>query len=218
MSRGPGAWQAELLRTTAGIHTTTIRSVVRARLPDPGRDAYAACRRGAKGLVLQGRISACYAFACRRCGAIQDAEAPRPCCDAVGPLLAVARPGRQLSHPAPAPATAPPWVSVPAAQRFAPGLATPTAHDLASLATRNVYEALSAGTAAVNLRDLVALLKLSREIEQDARRPDPRWQASLAEVLRTARHYLGDDWPRFAADLRSNELLLGLWPRPGPGP
>ena len=90
--------------------------------------------------------------------------------------------------------------------------------DLARLASRRVWEALEAGILTVNIRDLVALMRLAAEFERDASRPDPKWQASLAEVLWTARHYLGDDWPRFAADLRSNPALLAMWPRPGPGP
>ncbi len=220
MSRGPGAWQREILRTTAGVHTVTVRSVVLTRLPSPGRDAFAAARRGAKGLVLAQRLSACYAWSCRRCGVIQDTPDPRPCCAQVRPLLAVARPGRLLAHPAPVPAAAPAWVSVPAAPAAPPGLAVPTVGDLASLAAARLYARLEAGTIAVGPADVAALTRLAREAEREhhAGHSDEAWQLALREVLWAARSRLRDDWPSFVADLRSNEVLKGLWPRPGSGP
>ena len=64
--------------------------------------------------------------------------------------------------------------------------------DLARLAAQRVWERLEAGTLAVNIRDLVALMRLAAEFEQDAGRPDPRWEATLAELLWLARRHLGE--------------------------
>jgi hypothetical protein len=91
---------------------------------------------------------------------------------------------KTASHPAPPPGgAAPVWIN--AAQPAPAGLAVPTAGDLARLAVRRLYERLEAG-AAVSPADAVALLRLARETERDgasSARPDPRWQASMAEVL-----------------------------------
>ena len=220
MSRGFGRWEREIMHATAGVCVAPVGGIVRAVVPEPCRDDHASARRAAKQLATKKQVSALYAWTCPRCYRVQDRSDLQVCCARPRPMLAVAQPGRRhlLAHPAPAPATAPVWVSVSAAQQPAPGLAAPTAHDLAQLASRRVWEALKAGILTVNIRDLVALMRLAAEFERDASRPDPKWQASLAEVLWTARHYLGDDWPRFAADLRSNPALLAMWPRPGPGP
>ena len=74
---------------------------------------------------------------------------------------------------------------------------------------------------AVNIRDLVALMRLAAEFEQDARRPDPRWDATLAELLWLARRHLGSNWEAFAADVRANQQLAAMWGPPrrsGTGP
>jgi hypothetical protein len=90
--------------------------------------------------------------------------------------------------------------------------------DLAALVVRRCYERLEAG-AAVSAHDVVALLKLAREIEHDAARQDAgndaRWQATLREVLWLARRHLRDGWSAFAADIRANEHLAAIW---GPSP
>jgi hypothetical protein len=226
MSRGPGCWQRELLRVTSGVHTATVRSVILARLPDPGRDDFAAARRGAKGLVQQERLAACYAFACQRCGVIQDRTDPQPCCAQVRPMLAVARPGRQLAHPAPVPASAPVWVNVPAAQAPPVGLPVPTLDDVAALALRQLWQALTDGTTpSVSARDVVLLIRLQRDIEKDERGlqaavPAAQWQAAVRELLWICRKHMPPaSWAAFVADVKSNATLRGQFgdPRPGPG-
>ena len=52
MSKGPGIWQKEILRVTSGVCVATVSGIVRARLPEPHRDAFVAARRGARGLAL----------------------------------------------------------------------------------------------------------------------------------------------------------------------
>jgi hypothetical protein len=70
-------------------------------------------------------------------------------------------------------------------------LPVPSAADLASLALRRCYERLEAG-AAVSAHEVVALLKLAREIEDDAASQDAgndaRWQATLREVNSSLSH------------------------------
>ncbi len=92
--------------------------------------------------------------------------------------------------------------------------------DLASLAAARLYARLEAGTIAVGPADVAALTRLAREAEREhhAGHSDEAWQLALREVLWAARSRLRDDWPSFVADLRSNEVLKGLWPRPGSGP
>ena len=102
-----------------------------------------------------------------------------------------------------------------------PGCWLPPWIDLARLAAQRVWERLEAGTSAVNIRDLVALMRLTAEFEQDARRPDPRWEATLAELLWLARRHLGSNWEAFAADVRANQQLAAMWGPPrrsGTGP
>jgi hypothetical protein len=67
---------------------------------------------------------------------------------------------------------------------------------------------------AVSVKDVAALLRLQREIEHDAARSDPRWEASLAEVLWLARRHLGEGWEPFAADLRASQALQAMWGAP----
>ena len=94
----------------------------------------------------------------------------------------------------------------------------PGIDDLAALVVRRCYERLEAG-AIVSAHDVVALLKLAREIEHDAARQDAgndaRWQATLREVLWLARSHLGEGWPAFAADMRASTGLAAMW---GPPP
>jgi hypothetical protein len=225
VSKGPGVWQKEILRVTSGVCVATVSGIVRARLPEPHRDAFVAARRGARGLALAQRVSAVYAYACVRCGQIQDRDDPVACCGSVRPMLAVCQPERRglLLHPAPPPGgRAPSWINVavvppcPQGQFPVPGIA-----DLAALALRRCYERLEAGTI-VSAHDVVALLKLAREIEHDAARQDvgndARWQAALKEVLWLARRHLGEGWKPFAADLHASGTLNLLWGPPPPRP
>lgn len=96
----------------------------------------------------------------------------------------------------------------------------PTVGDLAQLALKNAYRRLEAGET-VNVRDVVALLRLQREIERDAE-PDAgsaaRWRATVQEILWVAKRHLGDQWPQFAADIRGSDVLSFLYGPPPPRP
>jgi hypothetical protein len=215
MSKGPGTWQREILRTTAGVHTVTIHGIVRARLPEPSRDAFVAARRGAKGLALAGRVSAYYAYACQRCGQVQDHD-PEQCCGRVRPMLAVSRPGKQLAHPAPAPGgVAPRWINVVPPPPPTGQLPVPTAADLAALVLRRCWDGLQSGAPVVPVRDAVAILRLAHEIEHDAalaerdaaRRQMEEWRQELKSGLWAVRsvlvgQYGPDAWAAFSAELK----------------
>ena len=184
MSKGPGVWQKEILRVTSGVCVATVSGIVRARLPEPHRDAFVAARRGARGLALAQRVSAVYAYACVRCGQIQDRDDPVACCGSVRPMLAVCQPERRrlLLHPAPAPGgRVPSWINVavvpsrPQGQFPVPGIA-----DLAALALRRCYERLEAGEAAVSLQDAAAAMRLVWQIERDE--AIPARDKALAEL------------------------------------
>ena len=94
--------------------------------------------------------------------------------------------------------------------------------DLASLALQRAFERLEPGALAVSVHNVVALLRLQRDIERDAACQDAgsaiRWQAKLSEVLWLARRHLGDGWEQFAADLRARGDLSFLWGPPPPRP
>ena len=121
-----------------------------------------------------------------------------------------------LPRLAPPPAgQAPPWVGLSAAHPAPPGLAAPTAGDLASLASRRLWERLESGAITVSVKDAATLMRLAAEFERDARRPDPRWSASMRELLWVARRHLGSNWEAFAADVRANQHLAAMW---GPPP
>jgi hypothetical protein len=221
MSRGPGTWQRQIMHVTSGTVVATVSGIVRTTVVAPDRDDFTAARRGAKGLALAQRVCAVYCHTCTRCGRIQDSEIPEPCCGPVRPMLAVCQPERRrlLQHTAPPPGgRTPAWVNVVPSGRPAGQLPVPTAADLAVLALRRAYERVEAG-AAVSAHDVVALLKLAREIERDAASQDAgndaRWQATLKEVLWLARRHLGEGWKPFAADLRANQQLAAMW---GPPP
>jgi hypothetical protein len=187
VSKGPGVWQKEILRVTSGVCVATVSGIVRARLPEPHRDAFVAARRGARGLALAQRVSAVYAYACVRCGQIQDRDDPVACCGSVRPMLAVCQPERRrlLLHPAPPPGgRAPAWINVavvpsrPQGQFPVPGIA-----DLAALALRRCYERLEAGEAAVPVQDAVAAMRLAWQIEHDEAIPArDKALADLAEA------------------------------------
>ena len=110
----------------------------------------------------------------------------------------------------------PRWLS--AVQPAPAGLSVPTVGDVAQLALRRAFERLESGGASVSLSDVVALLKLAREIERESAAPDPRWATTIQELLWLARHYLGDSWPAFAADVRASGQLSFLWGPPPPRP
>jgi hypothetical protein len=224
MSRGPGTWQRQILRVTSGTVVAAVAGIVKTTVAVPDRDDFAAARRGVKGLALAQRVCAVYAWTCIRCGEIQDREDMQPCCGQVRPMLAVCQPDRRrlLLHPAPPPGgRAPAWVNVVPPPRPLGQLPVPSVADLAALALRRVYERVEAG-AAVSAHDLVALLKLAREIEHDAARQDTgndaRWRATLKETLWLARCHLGEGWEPFAADLRASGALNLLWGPPPPRP
>jgi hypothetical protein len=183
VSKGPGTWQREILRTTAGVHTVTIHSIVRARLTEPRRDAFVAARRGAKGLALAGRVSAYYAYACQRCGHVQDHD-PEQCCGRVRPMLAVSRPGRQLAHPAPPPGgVAPAWVNVVPPGRPAGQVLLASTGDVLSLTLQRYCEQLLSGRVAVSARDVAILMRLEHEFRRDAERD----RLTIARLTLTAR-------------------------------
>ncbi len=219
MSRGPGVWQRQILRVTSGTVVAAVAGIVKTTVAVPDRDDFTAARRGAKGLALAQRVCAVYAWTCIRCGQIQDSDDPLPCCGPVRAMLAVCQPERRrlLLHPAPPPGgVAPAWIND--ARRPAPGLPVPTVDDLAQLASRRLWEALSAGTAAVSVRDVAALLRLAHEAGREqpaAGHPDERWQAAVRELLWLARSHLRDGWPAFAADVRASAGLAAMW---GPPP
>jgi hypothetical protein len=222
MSRGPGRWQRELLVATRGVHTATVSGVVRTCVPEPDRNDFTAARRGAKGLAMVGKVVALYVYACQRCGRVQDHE-PEQCCGVVRSSLAVTRPGRALPHLAPPPSgtRCPPWIGLSVASRSPslPGrLATPSAADLARLVLRRAYERVLDGEAKVTLGDAAALLRLQREIDREAADQaagtTAQWQATLREVLWTARRHLGEHWEPFVADIRVNQHLTAMWGPP----
>ena len=214
MSKGPGVWQKEILRVTSGVCVATVSGIVRARLPEPHRDAFVAARRGARGLALAQRVSAVYAYACVRCGQIQDSETPGPCCGPVRPMLAVCQPERRrlLKHPAPPPGgSCPEWVNI-VPERMPQGqLPVPDVADLAALVTRRAFERLEADEARVAIRDAVAVLRLAHEIEHDdalaerdaARRQMQEWQNGLW-IIRNAvvSRYGLDAWAAFSAEVK----------------
>ena len=80
--------------------------------------------------------------------------------------------------------------------------------DLARLASRRVWEALSAGTITPTVRDAAVLMRLGAETDRDRAAPDPRWAATTRQLLWLCRKHLGDRWPQFAADVRADPLLL----------
>jgi len=92
-----------------------------------------------------------------------------------------------------------------------------TVDDMTRLAVQRLWERLESGTITVSVSDVAALLRLQRETRQDSSRPDPRWAASVTELLWIARKYVGDSWPEFASDVRKDPLLLAMWPRPDRG-
>ena len=222
MSRGLGTWQRTIMAATDCAVVVPVGNVVRTSVVAPSRNDFASARRAAKLLAMKSQVAALYAWSCPRCGRVQDRPDPEPCCARPRSMLSVCRPERRhlVRHPAPAPGgSAPRWLSD--AHPAPTGLLAPTVDDLARLAAQRLWERLEAGTLAVNIRDLVALMRLAAEFEQDARRPDPRWEATLAELLWLARRHLGSNWEAFAADVRANQQLAAMWGPPrrsGTGP
>jgi hypothetical protein len=88
--------------------------------------------------------------------------------------------------------------------------------DAAKLATQQMYAAMQDGDNSL-VRDTVALLRLQRDLEKDARGADlagsaEQWQAALRETLWVARKHLGPRWAAFVADLKSSEVLRAIMP------
>lgn len=220
MSRGPGRWQQRLLRATEGAVVAPVSGIVRASVVSPGRGDFTSARRAARTLTQVGRISAVYTWTCPGCFSVQDRAEPVKCCNRVRPMLSVCRPERRhlLRHPASPPGgSVPRWLS--AAPAAPAGLAVPTVGDVAALALRRAYERLESG-ATVSVQDVVALLKLAREVERDSAGAGSaaRWERTLSEVLWVARRHLGDQWPAFAADIRGSDVLSFLHGPPPPRP
>ncbi len=215
MSRGPGTWQREIMRTVSGAHTVTVGSIVRCKLPEPTRSAHVAARQAAKDLAIARRVTACYAYSCGRCGQIQD-HPPEECCGAVRAHLAVSRPGRTLRCPAPPPGgRAPSWISLAPAVRPPGQLATPTAADLSALVLRRLWERLDAGEINVSIADAVSVHRLAHDIEHDQalierdqaciERDETLLQAEdLLWAIRSSitRQYGPDAWPAIAREVR----------------
>jgi hypothetical protein len=230
VSRGPGKWQRELLSAVSGVHTATVSGVVRTTVPEPDRNDFTAARRGAKGLAMEGKVTALYVYACQRCGHVQDHE-PERCCGLVRSSLAVTRPDRALPHLAPPPTgtTCPAWIGVSVASRqpTPPGrLAVPGIADLASLAMRRLWERLEAGEASVSLQDAAALVRLAREIKRDdavaaaaaARARAEMFQKGLSSTLWTAKRHIDPArWRAFMDDLRRECEPFAPRDTPSPG-
>ena len=220
MSRGHGKWERELISATGSICITAVSGLVRSVVPEPRRSDFTSARRAAKSLATKNQVAALYAWTCPGCYRVQDRSDPEPCCTRPRPMLAVVRPERRrlVLHPAPAPGPVPPWIILNDAPAAPAGLAAPGLDDLAQLASRRLWEALSAGTAAVSVRDVAALLRLAHEAGREqpaAGHPDERWQAAVRELLWLARSHLRDGWPAFAADVRASAGLATMW---GPPP
>ena len=219
MSRGPGVWQRQILRAASGTVVASVSGVVRTAVIQPSRDDFTSARRAAKQLALRERVSATYAYACVRCGEIQDRDVPEACCGRVRASLAVAQPGRLklLKHPAPPPAgRVPSWINaVPPAR--APGqLPVVSVRDLAELAVRKAYEGLLYGRTAVSVSDAAAVARLAWQVERDQAIPErdaalrqlEKWQQDMTEfawALRMVldRQYPGS-WPAVMAEVRKH--------------
>jgi hypothetical protein len=88
--------------------------------------------------------------------------------------------------------------------------------DAAKLATQQMYAAMQDGDSSM-IRDTVALLRLQRDVEKDARGAElagtaEQWQAAVREMLWVARKHLGPHWAAFVADLRASEVLRAIMP------
>jgi hypothetical protein len=123
-------------------------------------------------------------------------------------------------HPAPPPSgVAPAWVNAVPPGRPQGSCPYPPPPYLAALALWRAHERVEAG-AAVSAQDVVALLKLAREIEREAAGQaagtTARWQATVRELLRAARRHPGEHWEPFAADIRANQQLAAMWRPPRP--
>ena len=141
-------------------------------------------------------------------------------------MLAVARPGKQLAHPAPAPGTrVPSWINVAVPSRPQGQLPVPGVADLASLALRRAFERLESG-GAVSLHDVAGLLRLQREIERDdavaaaaeARARAQMFQKGMASTLWTAKRHIDPArWRAFMDDLRRECEPFAPRDTPSPG-
>jgi hypothetical protein len=220
VSRGPGVWQRQILRAASGTVVASVSGVVRTAVIQPSRDDFTSARRATKQLALRERVSATYAYACVRCGEIQDRDIPEACCGRVRSSLAVAQPGRLklLKHPAPPPGgVVPPWVNVVPPARPPGQLAVPSVEDLANLVVGRCYDGLQSGRLAVSVQPAVALIRLAHEIEHDAalaerdaaRRQMEEWRQEWRHglwAIRNAivRQYGQDAWAAISAEIRKH--------------
>ena len=209
--------------------------VVKTMVVSPSRDDFTSARRAARQLALEQRVAAVYVWACLRCGRVQDREAPEECCGRVQAMLAVCQPERRLllMHPAPSPCRpCPPWITAVPAYLSAGQAATPTLGDLATLALKRAYQRLEAGGTDVNLRDVVALARLAREIAGDQTAAElgkalddlAETQQAFSAVLWAAHRHFGPGggpaedprrWAAFMNDLRGELERVAGRPRPG---
>ena len=189
MSRGPGRWQRHLLLAVGNTCVVTVASVVRSVTPAPSRNDYAAAQRAARRLAAAGDICVLYIHACVRCGQVQDAEDPAPCCAAVKVMLAICQPQRRalVLHPAPPPGgTAPAWmesVSITPPAPFGGQVPAASTGDVLGLTLQRYCEQLLSGTVPVSARDVAILLRLEREVRRDAERD----RLAVARLTLTAR-------------------------------
>jgi hypothetical protein len=220
MSRGHGRWERAIVQAASTAVVVPVSGVVHATVVTPARADFTSARRAARTLATKSQVSALYTWTCPGCFAVQDRPDPVKCCERVRPMLSVTRPERRhlVRHPASPPGgSVPRWLS--AAPAAPAGLAVPTVGDVAALALRRAYERLESG-ATISVQDVVALLKLAREVERDSAGAGSaaRWERTLSEVLWVARRHLGDQWPAFAADIRGSDVLSFLHGPPPPRP
>jgi len=189
LSRGPGRWQRHLLLAAGNTCVVTVASVVRSVTPAPGRNDFAAAQRAARRLAAAGDVCALYIRACARCGLVQDAEDPAPCCAAVKAMLAICQPQRRalVLHPAPPPGgAAPAWMesaSVTLPARSGGRVPEVGTGDLLSVTLQRYCEQLLSGRMAVSARDVAILMRLEREFRRDAERD----RLAVARLTLTAR-------------------------------
>jgi hypothetical protein len=194
------------LRAASGTVVASVSGVVRTAVIQPSRDDFTSARRATKQLALRERVSATYAYACVRCGEIQDRDVPEACCGRVRASLAVAQPERLrlLKHPAPPPAgRVPSWINaVPPAR--APGqLPVVSVRDVAELAVRKAYEGLLYGRTAVSVSDAAAVARLAWQVERDQAIPErdaalrqlEKWQQDMTEFTWAVRMVLDRQYP-----------------------
>jgi hypothetical protein len=184
----------------------SVSGVVRTAVIQPSRDDFTSARRATKQLALRERVSATYAYACVRCGEIQDRDVPEACCGRVRSSLAVAQPERLrlLKHPAPPPADRVPyWINAVPPARPPGQLPVVSVRDLAELAVRKAFEGLLYGRTAVSVSDAAAVARLAGQDERDQAIPErdaalrqlEKWQQDMTEFTWAVRMVLDRQYP-----------------------